>query len=179
MMLARAPGSVLNAIDDTASDLAVWRESGVLRLAGWAGIHTTLFPEVKAALGYDGNPYDALYARLPGDVVEALGARPDTIDALLAKIRQMVNGVRNTGNQRSVPLDPEPPALTTWETQVEAQVDLPAILAQRGLSPRQIEVILLREVEELTQSEVAARLGLPRGTIKTHDERSRRKLGIE
>lgn len=49
---------------------------------------------------------------------------------------------------------------------------------QRLLSPSEHEVIALAYFEELSQTEIAARLGMPLGTVKTRMNRAHRKLRL-
>lgn len=68
-------------------------------------------------------------------------------------------------------------SLDDWAFREEARKQLQTEFANRGLIPRQTDVIVLREIDGMTQEETAARLGMPRGTVKTHDARPGKSLG--
>ena len=69
----------------------------------------------------------------------------------------------------------KPPASAGGSTtSVDAKVDLTAMLAQLSLEHRQ--VIVLRELEGLSYAEMAAALGVPRGTVESRLHRAREEL---
>lgn len=68
---------------------------------------------------------------------------------------------------REVPTHPDSPG-------TEARLDLSTML--QGLSPEHRAVIVLRELEGLTYDEIAATLGIPRGTVESRLYRAREAL---
>jgi RNA polymerase sigma-70 factor (ECF subfamily) len=56
----------------------------------------------------------------------------------------------------------------------EAKLDLAAML--QTLSPEHRQVIVLREVEQMSYDEIAAALGVPRGTVESRLHRARAEL---
>jgi RNA polymerase sigma-70 factor (ECF subfamily) len=68
------------------------------------------------------------------------------------------------------------PAATSIDAQqaVDARLDLPVLLER--LSPEHREVIVLRELEQMSYEQMAATLGLPRGTIESRLHRAREQL---
>ncbi|MDD4888372.1 MAG: sigma-70 family RNA polymerase sigma factor [Phycisphaerae bacterium] len=67
----------------------------------------------------------------------------------------------------------DPPVAST-QRQAEFQMDLGAAL--QSLSPEHREVIVLREMQDLTYEEIASVLGVPRGTVESRLHRARREL---
>ena len=59
-------------------------------------------------------------------------------------------------------------------TKIDAKADLSEMLAQ--LSPDHRQVIVLRELEGLSYEEMAAALGVPRGTVESRLYRAREEL---
>ena len=90
--------------------------------------------------------------------------------------------VRNEAFRQHARLRPEPiAAVDTAEGVEDAQVaatveraDLHAALRQ--LSEREREILELRYEDDLTQSTIARRLGIPEGTVKVRLHRARNKL---
>ncbi len=72
--------------------------------------------------------------------------------------------------------DARPPASADGSAtaKVDAKIDLTAMLAQLSLEHRQ--VIVLRELEGLSYEEMAAALGVPRGTVESRLHRAREEL---
>jgi RNA polymerase sigma-70 factor (ECF subfamily) len=56
----------------------------------------------------------------------------------------------------------------------DAKLDLSVMLAR--LSPEHREVIVLRELEGMTYEQIAAALGVPRGTVESRLHRAREEL---
>jgi RNA polymerase sigma-70 factor (ECF subfamily) len=73
---------------------------------------------------------------------------------------------------RSAP--PAPAAAKTPTDGVDSRLDVTEMLAR--LSPEHREVIVLRELQGLSYEEIAAALGVPRGTVESRLHRARREL---
>jgi RNA polymerase sigma-70 factor (ECF subfamily) len=57
---------------------------------------------------------------------------------------------------------------------VDRRMDLAAVL--QHLTPQHRQIIVLREIEQLTYEEIAQTLGVPRGTVESRIHRARLEL---
>lgn len=117
-----------------------------------------------------GNPHDA--ADLVQTVLERLGARWQTIarntgDPVAYARRSMVNANVSRwrrGRRESLLAElPDVPAVADDDPFDNE----PLWEALRGLPPRQRTVLVLRYYEELSEAEIAAVMGVSRGTVKS------------
>jgi RNA polymerase sigma-70 factor (ECF subfamily) len=77
--------------------------------------------------------------------------------------------------RKTLPLDPvASPPTEGGETQVDTREDLMQVLEQ--MTPEYREVIVLREFGNMAYEEIAAALGLPRGTVESRLFRARAEL---
>jgi RNA polymerase sigma-70 factor (ECF subfamily) len=78
--------------------------------------------------------------------------------------------------RRTQPLETQPPTGVESgnETEVDMREDLMKVLAQ--ITPEYREVIVLREFGNMAYEEIAAALGLPRGTVESRLFRARAEL---
>jgi RNA polymerase sigma-70 factor, ECF subfamily len=60
------------------------------------------------------------------------------------------------------------------EAQTDAKIDLTTMLA--ALSPEHRQVIILRELQQLSYEQMAETLGVPRGTVESRLHRAREEL---
>jgi RNA polymerase sigma-70 factor (sigma-E family) len=117
-----------------------------------------------------GNPHDA--ADLVQSVLERVGARWQTIerktgDPVAYARRAMVNAhVSRWRRSRRESLLAEFPD-TAAAPQDDPFDNEPLWEALRGLPPRQRAVLVLRYYEEKSEAEIAAVLGVSRGTVKS------------
>jgi RNA polymerase sigma-70 factor (ECF subfamily) len=94
-------------------------------------------------------------------------------------IRQTAMRRRQTGRWKMAPLpsgdvaERAPGVLSPTEA-ADARIDLAAAI--QGLSPDHREVIVLREFSGLSYDDIAAALGVPRGTVESRLFRARREL---
>lgn len=77
----------------------------------------------------------------------------------------------------------EPPEVASTETNVDDDLlarerDARVRLLIRELPPQLAEALFLRYFEELSEKEMAERLGVPKGTIKSRLHHALRKLGL-
>jgi RNA polymerase sigma-70 factor (ECF subfamily) len=80
---------------------------------------------------------------------------------------------RKAGRERSI--DPESSVAASGSSQAaEAKLDLTTMLATLSVEHR--AVIVLRELEGMTYEEMAAALGVPRGTVESRLHRAREEL---
>lgn len=66
------------------------------------------------------------------------------------------------------------PRSPSAETGVDARMDVMSVLQQ--LSPDHRQIIVLREIEQMSYEEMAQVLGVPRGTIESRLHRARAEL---
>jgi RNA polymerase sigma-70 factor (ECF subfamily) len=90
-------------------------------------------------------------------------------------VRQVAAARRRARVRRTAAL-PErtPDARSRSETDRDVQLDLPTLLAI--LPDEQRDVIVLREIEQLSYQEIADALGIPRGTVESRIHRARSAL---
>jgi RNA polymerase sigma-70 factor (sigma-E family) len=87
----------------------------------------------------------------------------------------VVNGARSALRHRGVterhrqPGPPEPAG--PEEIAMRSTEDAVVLVALRGLSRRQQEVLVLRYYADLSEEEIAATLGMSRGAVKSHSHR--------
>jgi len=95
--------------------------------------------------------------------------------ALRAWVRRIAvrQSLRMVGDDRVVlvPDPPEVPAVTDLETTLDTTIDVRHALAE--LSPSKRAVLVLRDLEDLSEQEVADVLGVPEGTVKSGLHRAR------
>jgi RNA polymerase sigma-70 factor (sigma-E family) len=122
-----------------------------------------------------GNPHDA--ADLVQSVLEQVGARWQTIarksgDPMAYTRRAMVNAhVSRWRRRRKESLLAEVPDIPA-EPQGDPFDNEPLWEALRGLPPRQRAVLVLRYYEEKSEAEIAAVLGVSRGTVKSQTSKA-------
>jgi RNA polymerase sigma factor (sigma-70 family) len=87
-------------------------------------------------------------------------------------LRVTINLALNSTRRRRLSLRPAEPV--SWDDASTTRLAL--VDALRALPTRQREVMVLRHLAGLSESEVAARLDLSLGTVKTHLRRGREKL---
>lgn len=117
-----------------------------------------------------GNPHDA--ADLVQGVLERIGARWSSVlrrtgDPLAYARRAMVNAhiSRWRRTRRENLVADLPDTAVVW--QPDRFADEPLWQALRSLPPRQRAVIVLRYYEDLSEAEIAATLGITKGTVKS------------
>lgn len=69
---------------------------------------------------------------------------------------------------------PGPTGTGTANSGTDARLDLSVML--QALSPEHRQVIILRELEQMTYEQIAAELGVPRGTVESRLHRAREEL---
>ena len=104
----------------------------------------------------------------------------DTSSALFYLRRSVINKSRSVLRRRAVadrhPLLPEP-ALPSAEDSALAVVQLSSVRAAlRALPVRQREVLVLRYYADLSETQIAAVMGISRGSVKIHAARARDAL---
>ena len=132
-----------------------------------------------------GNPHDA--ADLVQGVLERIGSRWGSVlrrtgDPLAYARRAMVNAHisrwRRTRRENLVADLPN----TTAVWQPDRFEDEPLWQALRALPPRQRAVIVLRYYEDLSEAEIAATLGITKGTVKSQANKAmatlRARMGV-
>lgn len=128
-----------------------------------------------------GNPHDA--ADLVQSVLEQIGARWQTIarksgDPMAYTRRAMVNAhISRWRRRRKESLLAEVPD-TPAEPQGDPFDNEPLWEALRSLPPRQRAVLVLRYYEEKSEAEIAAVLGVNRGTVKSQASKAMAALRI-
>lgn len=125
-----------------------------------------------------GNPSDAEDV-VQETLVAMLGARFRGESSVRTWLVQIL--VRRAGMLRrkkrpagAWPADPAAARESDRHAGTEARLDLAVML--ETLSPEHRQVIVLREVEQLSYDEMAAALGVPRGTIESRLHRARAEL---
>jgi RNA polymerase sigma-70 factor (sigma-E family) len=122
-----------------------------------------------------GNPHDA--ADLVQSVLERLGARWQTVarksgDPVAYTRKAMVNAhVSRWRRRRKESLLAEVPDIPA-EPRGDPFDNEPLWEALRGLPPRQRAVLVLRYYEEMSEAEIAAVLGVNRGTVKSQTSKA-------
>ncbi|HEX5614140.1 MAG TPA: sigma-70 family RNA polymerase sigma factor [Acidimicrobiia bacterium] len=90
-------------------------------------------------------------------------------------LRVATNLALNATRRRTAVFD----APASGPTDDQTATRLALVAALRALPARQREVIVLRHLAGLSEPEVAERLGLSLGTVKTHLRRAKEKLRVE
>jgi RNA polymerase sigma-70 factor (sigma-E family) len=132
-----------------------------------------------------GNPHDA--ADLVQGVLERIGARwthvlRRTGDPVAYARRAMANAhvSRWRRTRRESLMADLPDTAVVW--QPDRFADEPLWQALRALPPRQRAVMVLRYYEDLSEAEIAATLGVTRGTVKSQANKAmaslRARLGV-
>ena len=132
-----------------------------------------------------GNPHDA--ADLVQGVLERIGARwtyvlRRTGDPVAYARRAMANAhvSRWRRTRRESLMADLPDTTAVW--QPDRFADEPLWQALRALPPRQRAVMVLRYYEDLSEAEIAATLGITRGTVKSQANKAmaglRARLGV-
>jgi RNA polymerase sigma-70 factor (sigma-E family) len=95
--------------------------------------------------------------------------RPDTVDAYARRIllNLFLAGQRRSGREYVTALLPDSPSLPDRDTSLRLDVER----ALAGLTPRQRAMVVLRFLEDLPVTEVAALLGVAEGTVKSQTAR--------
>jgi RNA polymerase sigma-70 factor (ECF subfamily) len=89
-------------------------------------------------------------------------------------IVQVAKWRRSRKGRTTLPIEESSRPAESGEEAVEQRIDLQAALAK--LSPEHQEVLVLREFEQLSYEEIAAALGVPRGTVESRLHRARAEL---
>jgi RNA polymerase sigma-70 factor (sigma-E family) len=106
----------------------------------------------------------ALYRRWGklGDPAAALGyVRVAVVNGSRSRVRHRIVEERNRQPAAPDPAGPE-------EVAVRASEDARVLAALRTLPPRQQEVLVLRYYGDLSEAEIAATIGISRGSVKRH-----------
>lgn len=95
--------------------------------------------------------------------------RPDTVDAYARRIllNLFLAGQRRSGREYVTSSVPEPASPPGRDTSLRLDVER----ALAGLTPRQRAMVVLRFLEDLPVTEVAALLGVAEGTVKSQTAR--------
>ena len=95
--------------------------------------------------------------------------RPDTADAYARRIllNLFLAGQRRSGREYVTSFVPDSPSLPGRDTSLRLDVER----ALAGLTPRQRAMVVLRFLEDLPVTEVAALLGVAEGTVKSQTAR--------
>jgi RNA polymerase sigma-70 factor (ECF subfamily) len=135
---------------------------------------------LRLAYRYASNPSEA--EDIAQDALLRAWRRRDTLREADRRNQWLGTIVRNEAFRQHARVRPDPTAaIETYEGAEDAQVvatveraDLHAAL--KRLSMRDRELLELRYEEDLTQSAIARRLGIPEGTVKVRLHRARDKL---
>ncbi len=99
----------------------------------------------------------------------------DTEKALSYLRQSVVNRSRSVQRHRAVvdryALEPAPDMPSAEEGAISALERSAVISALRRLPPRQREAVVLRYYADLSESEIAATMGVSRGAVKSHTAR--------
>lgn len=94
--------------------------------------------------------------------------------------RTAIDVYRREARRATAPLDelsPSDPTVIELPAGVERSYEAGEVRAAiETLPPEEREVVRLQHLEELTQTEVAERLGVPLGTVKSRSHRAHRRL---
>jgi RNA polymerase sigma factor (sigma-70 family) len=91
--------------------------------------------------------------------------------------RAAIDVHRRTARRAHSPLDEDAPVMAELPPSLERAYDVWEVRrALEQLAPDDTEVVRLQHLEGLTQREVAERLGLPLGTVKSRSFRAHRRL---
>ncbi|OXM67293.1 SigE family RNA polymerase sigma factor [Amycolatopsis vastitatis] len=95
--------------------------------------------------------------------------RPDTVDAYARRIllNLFLAGQRRSGREYVTSFVPDTASLPSRDTSLRLDVER----ALAGLTPRQRAMVVLRFLEDLPVTEVAALLGVAEGTVKSQTAR--------
>ena len=182
LIVAGSSEAIATAYDRHAS--AVFATA--FRLVGDRSIAEDVVQETFLALWNRAETFDAARGSLPTwlttiarhravDRLRAAGRRPRTVD-----ISSLASASGEDGAdalERLIASSADRPAATDPEAAyatVEVRETLARALA--GMSDAERQVIALAYRDELTQSEIAARLGWPLGTVKTRTRRALHRL---
>jgi RNA polymerase sigma-70 factor (ECF subfamily) len=132
------------------------------------------------AYRYASNPSEA--EDIAQDALLRAWRRRSTLREADRRNQWLTTIVRNEAFRQHARVRPDPTAaIETYEAVEDAQVvatveqaDLQAAL--KRLSDRDRQLLELRYTEDLTQSAIARRLGIPEGTVKVRLHRARDKL---
>jgi RNA polymerase sigma-70 factor (ECF subfamily) len=132
------------------------------------------------AYRYASNPSEA--EDIAQDALLRAWRRRSTLREADRRNQWLATIVRNEAFRQHARVRPDPTSeIETYEGAEDAQVvatveraDLHAAL--KRLSERDRELLVLRYEEDLTQSAIASRLGIPEGTVKVRLHRARDKL---
>jgi RNA polymerase sigma-70 factor (ECF subfamily) len=132
------------------------------------------------AYRYASNPSEA--EDIAQDALLRAWRRRSTLREANRRNQWLATIVRNEAFRQHARLRPDPTStIETYEGAEDAQVvatveraDLHAAL--KRLSDRDRQLLELRYAEDLTQSAIARRLGIPEGTVKVRLHRARNKL---
>ena len=135
---------------------------------------------LRLAYRYASNPSEA--EDIAQDALLRAWRRRSTLRETDRRNQWLGTIVRNEAFRQHARVRPDPTStIETYEGAEDAQVvatvecaDLRAAL--KGLSERDREMLELRYEEDLTQSAIARRLGIPEGTVKVRLHRARDKL---
>lgn len=151
------------------------------RQADFAEFTRTALPGLlRYGRGLTGNPHDA--ADLVQSALEKVGPRwpalvAEGVDPTAYTRRAMANAhISRWRRHRREDLVADPPdALVTPEDRLDHE---PLRQAVRALPPRQRDVVVLRYYEGLSEAEIAARLGVSTGTVKSQQSKAMAKLRV-
>lgn len=94
-----------------------------------------------------------------------------------ARVWHKSRPARKTVGLEAIDTESRPPAsarVASASSMVDRKIDVGAVL--RTLAPEHREVLVLREYEQLSYSEIAQTLGIPQGTVESRIHRARAEL---